>query len=255
MGYQRGELNKRVTEIRRAIVWGQGAISAALGLGLLSTEIKRILSLPPQLSDLLYLALLIAIGIKVALWIWVSQKELALFCQWLDPQDYEPPEETLIIIGFAIVLTILLYTARSPVGFGVAYTVYSVVNVLGWRHIRGEVETAITKSRLRLKEETSEQAGIIDQALAVMEGYYVAAPHILRSTLGLILAVTGLAISTYGWLRHSQTATGSAYLIYIFDTLIIEEVGTMRLRLALYSGLRPLSAKIHDLERKNQNPA
>lgn len=89
----------------------------------------------------------------------------------------------------------------------------------------------------------------------MMEGYYVKAPHILRSTLGLVLAATGLAIATYGWHRHSQSAAGIAYLIYIVDTLIVEEIGTMRLRLALYSGLRPLSAKAHDLDRKNQRPA
>jgi hypothetical protein len=255
MAYEPGDLEKRVKEIRKSIVWGQGAITFALGLGLLSTEIKKILSLPHQLSDVLYLALLIAIGIKVALWIWVSQKELALFCQWLDPEDYEPPDETIIIVGFAVVLAILLYAARNPIVFGVAYTVYSVANVLGWIHVRGEIGTAVTKSRLRLKEEKpSEQAGIIEQALALIERYYVRAPHIARSSLGLILAITGLAISTYGGLRHNQTATEAAYLVYIFDTLIIEELGTMRLRLAFYAGLRPLSAKVHDLTRKGQEP-
>ncbi len=252
MAYEPGDLEKRVKEIRKSISWGQGAITAALGLGLLSTEIKKILSLPHQLNDFLYLALLIAIGVKVALWIWVSQKELALFCQWLDPEEYEPPDETLIIVGFAVVLAILLYAARNPIVFGAAYTVYSVANVLGWKHIRGEIKTAVTKSRLRLKDEPSEQAGIIEQALALIERYYVEAPHIARSSLGLILAITGLAISTYGGLRHNQTATAGAYLVYIFDTLIIEELGTMRLRLALYAGLRPLSAKVHDLERRGQ---
>jgi len=233
--------------------WGVWLIAAIVGLGILTKEVQRILSLPFQLENFMYLALLLSICLLIAGWRWVSQKELDLLCEWLDPRDYTLPEETIVIVGISAALGILLLVANRPVLFGIAYLLYSSVNFGAWLHFRNQLKDALRKSRDRLKDEGVEAPGtdpIFAAALNCLEQYYILRPHVYRFIALLILAGFGFVAACYGTVRGSVAARTAAYIAYIFAIFVFEEVVITRWRLRFYADLQSQSTRLSEHLRK-----
>jgi hypothetical protein len=246
-------LGKTTRPIRQAMEWGVWLIAAILGLGILTKEVQRILSLPFQLENFVYLALLLSICLLIVGWRWVSQKELDLLCEWLDPRHYAPPEETIVIFGISAALGILLLVANHPLLFGIAYSLYSGVNFGAWLHFRNQLKVALSGSRDRLKEEGVETAGtdvMYSAALDCLERYYILRPHVYRFIALLTLAGFGLVAACYGTFRSSVAARTTAYIAYIFAIFVFEEVVITRWRLRFYADLRSLSTALSERLRK-----
>ncbi|WP_348262866.1 hypothetical protein P8935_24125 [Telmatobacter sp. DSM 110680] len=94
------------------------------------------MSLPRELNNELYLVLLAVATLLTAGWIFVANKEFDIMCNFLDPLEYRIPDETFIGMAIAAALTILLFTARNPLWFGVSYSVYMLLSVLGWKRVQ-----------------------------------------------------------------------------------------------------------------------
>jgi hypothetical protein len=253
MVYQPHSLERHIQPMRQAIGWGAWLIAIILGLGLLTKELQRILSSSLRLSAFLYLVLLLLVCVLVAGWKWVSQKELELLCEWLDPRSYAPPEETIVIFGISVALGLLLLTAYSPLLFGITYLLYCGFNFGAWLHFRNQLTDALEKSRERLKEEgvdAPEKDSIYAAALNGIEHYYIKRPHMYRFILILTLAALGLAAAVYGVFQNSGTALVASYVAYIIAVFIFEALIITRWRLKYYAELRPLSTAISELVRK-----
>src|SRR5947199_10130719 len=67
-----------------------------------------------------------------------------------------PPQETLVIMGIAVCLVILLFATRNAFLFGIAYTLYSAMNLWAVIHFRSQLRIALTGSVIRLQEESAD---------------------------------------------------------------------------------------------------
>src|SRR6266481_703506 len=201
---QRGALKGRTKSLREAIRWSSRLLGVFLGLGFFTSEILRIKSLPPSLSNDLYLALLFLVGLLTGYWWWVTNKELDALCEWLDPKAYEPPDDSLVAIGITAVLALMIFSSRSPILFGIIYSVYNAANFLACRHLQHEVAEATRASRERLDLEGSDMAKVYGQAINVIEAYYVDRPHLLRIAITLTLSLVGLALAIGAKTRHTN---------------------------------------------------
>ena len=228
--------------------WGAWLIALILGLGLLTREVQRILSLPLRLDNFLYLVLLLSVSLLIGGWKWVSQKELGLLCEWLDPRDYTIPEETIVIVGISAALGILLLTARQPVFFGVAYVLYCSANLAAWLHFKNKLMEALRKSRARLDEGAGLPGAetLYSAALDYIEKYYVLRPHTFRLLTILILAVFGLISACYGAFGGIAGARIASYAVYIFAVLAVEVIIITCWRLRYYSDLHHLAAELSE---------
>jgi hypothetical protein len=249
MSYSPGAFRSRVIELKSARGWGVKVLLAAISVTFFVSEVRRILALSPGLLDYFYLLLLASLGIKVATWIFVSEKELGIVGTWLDPKDYQPPSETALILLIAGTLAALVLTSRYLILFGISYVLYAVGNLVGWWRLRTELRVAIRGSRKRLEEEVPAKAIIYGKALDLSEIYYLAFPHILRSTTILGCAAATLIVASYARVHHSRMADAVAYIICIFDILVVQEVTIMFARAAFYSGIRPVYAAEYEQTR------
>jgi hypothetical protein len=252
MVYQVRSLETKIGDLRARINWGVKLIALMLALGLFTTEVHRILSSPSTVTDYLYLALLVVLGLLIGGWYWVSQTELSIISEWLDPIHYSPPEETLTMMAIAVALGVLLFAARRPTLFGVAYAAYTVANLLAWKHLQHQLKLTLASSRKRLNDEGTAVVGtapIISGAIAEIERYYISKWHTLRLVIVLLLASTGFALSTYGHLRGYGWTDGAAYGIYVFDILVFEEIVMTSWRLRFYSAMRGPKAALDESAR------
>src|SRR5205823_5806988 len=129
--------------------------------------------------------------------------------------------------GIAIALGILLFVARSPFYFGVAYSLYSAINLASVGHLGVEMCKALNASQDRLTKEGTDvpkNARIYAKALELLRKYYLSKYHILRLLLILIIAITGLVVGSYGRCYQSQRADTLAYALFIFDVVVLEGV-------------------------------
>jgi hypothetical protein len=249
---QQPKIHDRFESLRTTRSLAVKLIATAVGLTFFVSEVKKLLNSSPGLLDYLYLALLACLGVKVATWILISERELKFISQWLDPKDYEPPTETATILALAVTLTALILTARNLVLFGICYVLYSVGNLYGWWRLQHELQIAIPKTLNRLKDEKPGIAEIRRKALEAMTAYYLKPPHVLRSAITLIAALVTLSVAGFARLRHSQPATVAAYILCIFDLLFVEEAWVGYWRVKFYSAMRPIYAAEYELERQSQ---
>lgn len=75
----------------RAWKWAVRIGGGLLGTLIVGPEVLRVLTIPFSTSNLLFLILFAMQALFIVLWIWVTESELRLLAQWLDPLDYEPP--------------------------------------------------------------------------------------------------------------------------------------------------------------------
>jgi hypothetical protein len=228
-------------------------IVAALSFTIFVSELTKFLKISPHLLDYLYLILLASVGVKVVTWILISEMELDILCDWLDPKDYQPPNETATILLLAVTLTALVLAAKYLFLFGIIYVLYAIGNLFGWWRLRLELRVAISRTRLRQEEDLT-KAEIRTRALNAMEAYYLTFPHMLRSWIVLVAAIVPLLIAIYAKVQPNQLFGTVGYGIYIFDILVVEEATIMFSRSAFYTAMRPISAAEYERKRLESVP-
>ena len=96
MVYSTAATERRAVNIRHAIDWGTKLILMLVGIGLFRTEFLRIISMPRELNNELYLVLLAAAALLTAGSRIVANKEFEIMCDFLDPLEYEIPNEIFV---------------------------------------------------------------------------------------------------------------------------------------------------------------
>ena len=250
MNYLPKKFEPRVTPLRRSLTWGMGFIGTVLGLSIFKTELDRILSLPRNTTGILYLSLFAATLLLTAGWMAVSHKELNILCEWLDPEEYEPPDGMLVGLAVAAALLTLLFAARSAFWFGLAYSIYTAINVIAVLYLARQLTRAIALSQSKLHQETGETATIYRQALGELHSYYLSKRNLLRVTATLVLAVTGLILSYFA----RRSATGRleiyAYSVYLTSIMVLEGALAFLWRARLYAIFNRLNARRITVERR-----
>lgn len=235
----------RAAQLKRAVSYGTGVITTAFGVGLFGSELSRIESLPQNLQNDLYLSLLAAVTLLTAGWIVVANKELGIMCEFLHPADYHFPDENLTAFAIALSLVVLLYTCRNPLWFGVSYSIYTALNLVGSLDLREQMKKAIPKSSVRLERARStlgEAAySTYRDALNLLNGYYIKQPNVWRVAATLVLACAGLICSLFGAKFANISVNISAYIIYLSSVVCIEGGVAFFWRAQLYRRIRPLA--------------
>ncbi len=248
MVYSTAITERRAIHIRHVIEWGTKLILGVVGIGLFRTELLRVTALPRELNNELYLALLTAATLLTAGWIFVANKEFEIMCDFLDPLQYRIPDETFIGMAIAAALTILLYTARNPLWFGMSYSAYMLLSVLGWTRVIREMNTAIKGSRKNLQDEPKQKREIYGGALDILNSYYVEQANLPRVWTSFILGVSGLIFSILAMTSGRIIFNTVAYLIFILSILVLEGGLAFYWRFKLYSQMRSFEIAKYDLE-------
>jgi hypothetical protein len=239
---------KRAIHIRRVIDLGTKLILGVGGIGLFRTELLRVIALPRELNNELYLVLLAAATILALGWIFVANKEFKIMCDFLNPLEYRIPDQTFIGMAIAAALAILLYTARNPLWFGVSYSVYMLLSVVGWKRVIAEMDKAIKGSRRNLRDEPKQKRDIYGGALDILDSYYVRQANLPRVWTSFASAVLGLILSIFGFTLGRTSFNTVAYLIFIFSILVLEGGLAFYWRFKLYTQVRPFETAKDDLE-------
>ena len=259
MGYSTVATERRAINIRHAIDWGTKLILMVVGIGLFRSEFLRMMSLPRELNNELYLVLLLAAALLTAGWIFVANKEFEIMCDFLDPLAYQIPNEVFVGLAIAASLAILLYTARNPLWFGISYSVYMLLSVLGWTRAKGEMDKAIEASRVKLEDEPKKMRDIYGGALNILYSYYVRQANLPRVWASFALGLLGLMFSLLGLILGRTIFNTVAYAIFIFSILALEGGLAFYWRFKLYAQVRPFETAKHDIEhpkshkRRRQN--
>ena len=254
MTYDPSSLTPRTARLRRALSLGTRVVAGVVGIGFFKSEVQRIESLPPDITNRLYLALLAATLLLTAGWILVGDKELGILCEWLDPKAYEPPDETLVILGIAVALILLFFAARNAVWFGVTYSVYTAINLAAVIHFRKQMVDAIAKSRVRLDEESPKDASLYRAAIDLIEAYYLKRPNTARVAGTLVLALSGLSLSIIFRRGNHANLDAYSYITYLLSVLLLEGAVAFLWRAKLYAGIHPLAVSKREAERNRSTP-
>jgi uncharacterized membrane protein YqjE len=248
MGYSTAATERRAVDIRHAIDYGTKLILMLVGIGLFRTELLRIISLPQELNNELYLVLLAAATLLTAGWIFVANKEFEIMCDFLDPLEYDIPNEIFVGLAIAAALTILLYTARNPLWFGISYSAYMLLSVIGWTRVKREMDKAIKGSREKLLDEPEKKRDIYGGALDILYSYYVRQANLPRVWTSFALGLLGLMFSVLGLILSRAVFNTIAYVIFVLSILAFEGGLAFYWRFRLYAQVRPFETAKHDLE-------
>ncbi|MFZ0033601.1 MAG: hypothetical protein WAK60_01260 [Sedimentisphaerales bacterium] len=249
----------RSKEIVNARKWGVSLIGALIGIGLFVSEVKRILQLPLDLMNCAYITLFIITGGLIFLWIWSTDRELDLLLRWLDPKKYEPPsgiKETLVILGYAVFLVILLFTSRNPLWYSCFFSIYSLIDLYGGKLRRKELSEAFVKSKERARADLDDEnlastAELYIKLVDNLEFYFIKRPHEKRLITIAIFSVIGLGLSVC-WATTGTRLFGlGAYMMFIV-LLIASELTIWRWRSIRDNHIRPIKAEIYELAHENK---
>lgn len=212
--------------------------AARIGGGLLTTlivgpEVLRVLAFPFSTSNLLFLILFAMQALFIVLWIWVTESELRLLAQWLDPVDYEPPSgqfQMIESVGIAVFLVAMLVATRNPLWYGAMFLLYSTVDFIGGRYFNAQLRKAIDGSEAHLKavgnSMSSDVANTYQSALDVIEWYWLklkrprARRHLFLLTFGALGFLLAIGWKTYA----NDRLKSAAYLVFIFNLFVSEVV-------------------------------
>lgn len=210
-----------------------GGLLGLLGTLIVGPDVLRVLALPSSTSNLLFLILFAMQGLFIILWILVTERELLLMAQWLDPVDYEPPSgQTQMIesVGIAVFLVAMLVATRNPLWYGAMFLLYSTVDFIGGRYFNAQLRKAIDGSEAHLKavEDTmnSDVASTYHSALDVIASYWLkprrprARRHVFLLTFGAVGLLLAIGWKTYG----NDRLRSAAYLVFIVNLLVSEVV-------------------------------
>jgi hypothetical protein len=242
-------LKGRAAKLRSSLKWGARAIASVVGLGFFRSEVQRIESLPYDLTNYLYLTLLASTLLLTAGWVAVGHKELGIICDWLDPDSYTPPDETLAVWSLAGALAFLFFAARNPLWFGISYFLYTAINLIAVIYFRKQMNSAIGGSRKRLQRECPPNGPLYLDAVNLLDSYYLQRPNIERVAATLVLALGGLILSAAPRLGNVRSLSIYAYLLYLFSIIVLEGAVAFFWRWKLYAGIRPLTVARDEAER------
>ncbi len=180
-------------------------------------------------------AVLIAVVVLLGfLWANAGLTELHMVSYWLRDGKYAPPGEWVVrnvILGIGVAIGALVgFTFRMGV-FGIAYTLYLMLDVYFWVIRRSEFRKKIksqrsfSEPRLKSRENLVVQEAIyVMKGVDVIESFYIDRPHILRC---FCLALASLAVITLHYCTlhlDLRWNTGALYVSYIALVLIGEVV-------------------------------
>jgi len=259
MVYKPGYLRERSKQLINARKWAMTIGTGLLALGLFASKLMEILRDSPGMMDFAYIALLGMTGCLIFSWIWSSQKELNLLFEWLDPERYEPPStfmETILIVGFGVLLAGLLFAAENPAWYALVFTAYSLADILANRKVLSEVGEAISRSKDRAQKDLEdkdlvEKAQLYLKGLETLERYYIRRSHDLRTLITFISSGIGLLMSVAWWLTDSLIAGFASYIIFLV-ILVVIQVTIWRWRIVRDVGIRPIRAELNELTRPNK---
>src|SRR5258708_4898895 len=250
MNYLPRKIEERTT-MRQAVDWSTKLVVGVVGVGLFKSEVERIRARRRDMTNELYLGLLAATLLLTAGWILVSHKELSILCEWLDPKDYPPPDERAVGLVIAGALSVLFFASRSPLWFGVSYSVYTALNLAAVIHLKHQMVTALRGSRIRLDEERPVGAEFYRAAIDKLEVHYVRRPNVLRVGATLCLGLAGLALSIVARNGAHERLNAYAYVLYLTSLVVFEGFVMFFWRAQLYAGVKPLAVAKYELERAN----
>jgi hypothetical protein len=251
--YDTSQAQRRGAGIRRTIGLGTKVILGLVGLGLFRSEVVRIASLPKSLNNELYLVLLGVTALLTAGWILVANKEFDIMCNFLDPKDYEVPDENIVGLGIALILSALLFASRDALWFGACYSAYIALSLLAWWRARNEIGAAIEASRKRLLDETDPVPGFLFRALDLLDRYYVKRYQLTRLGISLALGLIGFGLSIFAVEWGERSLISGAYVLYIISIAAFEGGVAFYWRYVLYSGIKPLDAAKHEFDRTREH--
>ena len=168
-----------------------------------------------------YLALLVLQLLFAVQWAWITESELRLLSEWLDPIDYEPPTgqaQILQSMGLAIFLVGMVIATRDPLWYGIAFLGYSTVLLFAVRYFNSQLKRAIEGSRIHLAFDSSLSAAsksLYEDALKAVEEYFLGRPHTPRHIALLIIAAIGLCLAIEWELSGDKKLRLVAYGLFI----------------------------------------
>lgn len=232
-------------------------IGVIVGIRLFISEAERISIIVPNLIGYAYLTLFLLCGILIFLWIWATQKELELFFEWFDPRHYDPPssfKEIILILFFAVLFIVLIFTSRDPFVFGIVFTIYNFGQIFAGRILMQELRLVIDKSRERLeedlkREELKKRATLYLKGINVLETYYFRRPQMSRVKWITIFSVIGLILAFWWRLNNLRLMGFLSYLVFIL-TIIVSEIIIAKWRIERDDSLRTIIADLKEIERE-----
>jgi hypothetical protein len=241
--------------IRRVIDLGTKITLGVGGIGLFRAELLRVIALPRELNNELYLVLLAAATILTLGWIFVANKEFEIMCDFLDPLEYRIPSQTFIGMAIAVALAILLYTARNPLWFGMSYSVYMLLSVVGWKRLIGEMDKAIKGTRRNLRDEPEQKRDIYGRALDILDSYYIQQANLPRVWASFALGMLGLIFSIFAFILGQTIFNTVAYLIFIVSILVLEGGFAFYWRFKLYRQCDLLKDDLKHAQHRDEGSA
>lgn len=247
------ETGKDVVSVRD---WAVRLVAGVLGIGFLFTELQRILALPADYLKYAHLALLAVVIGLLFLWFWATDKELNLLLDWLDPVSYLIPislGEVFTILGFGVLLVFLVFAARDPFWFAIAFSTYSLALIFAAKYMNSQIETAVRQSRLRATvdlnvPELAERAKIFLSAVDVLDAYFLGRPTIGRLIVILAFSVVGLCIGAWWTVSQYEILALLTYGIFI-AVIVVSEFVIGQWRIERDRQLRSISAQLREVER------
>jgi hypothetical protein len=262
MVYKPGDLKKKSSELIKSRDWAISALFTLFGVGYFVSEYKKNLNLFSNILSYFYCVLMILIIILILLWIWATRKDLQLLFEWLDPMYYHPPttlKETIFILIIALVLSVLILNSRNPFYYGIAFTLYTVINYIVDKYLEKQLIEVFSKSRHRLQldlesndKETASAAKIYRKGLDVLEFHFIKRPYFVRHKLMVTFSSLGLIMGAV-WKFKGFLAFGIlSYLIFI-STIIVSEIFLNKWRYSRDVEMRTISAELSEYLRQVSN--
>ena len=168
----------------------------------------------------------------IGIWIWVTDMELDLVFDWLEPKRFVPPaslKETAIIVASAVLLLLLFVSARDPFYFGVIFVLQTGMVLWSTRYFNREFAWALNESRRRLAVDFEvpafvHRARLYKSGHDILEMYFLRRPHTPRHVVILISGVAGTIVGGVARFRDSATAATAAYIVFIVTIGVSEAV-------------------------------
>lgn len=254
--YSPGHLRERSRELVLARTWGVAAIGAILAGVFLESELDRLQESLLEARTIAYFALLAVTGGLLFLWIWATERELDLLFKWLDPKDWSVPSDlsaTATILGFAVVLTSLLLTARDPMVYGAIFTVYSVGILFAVRRLNRQLAAAFKASYERLDDDQhdpalAERTAAYRRGVEILQEYFLQQPHTARHLAIFTASSGGLLLAVWARDTESTAWAVAAYAVFI-ATICSSEGQITRWRNRRDSALMKPESTLHELGR------
>jgi hypothetical protein len=256
--YDPRTLRERGKGIIQARDWGINLVFGVISTAVFLSEAKRILGLKPDPLNYAYLFLLVLTGLLMLLWFWATHHETDIWCEWLDPKDYQPPsdlKETAMIIGLGLLLAALLFTSRDPLLYCLVFSLYSLLNLGGVILLHKELAEILRKSKNRLDasrvhdKRRRQRYELYRNAIRPIEHYHFGNPHTRRNVLVLVASLIALGLSVH-WKISGSVLTGMASYVTISGTIMISEWILAQWRASRDDALRPLRAELSEMLRK-----